>query len=273
MTRAAPFRNNLELASRYSEGLYAGALAVELWDALRGNRLAQPLIVTVDDKGTELPKRKINLHALVFTRGLKPTVTLRFDDPTRTFVPRRLTYPIIPQIIPPADEPNPGWRIRRTFFYPGATYGYASGATGVRGTLKYAAGGAPVRWARVEAYLGTDLVGRTHGDDRGEFLLLFEQGASGAGPLPTDITVDLQFYAAAAAPAPSVYASDRLADLPVETVGAAVLDDTDPDQVTYLPKPDAIALGETPPGTLHTFNPRQSVTVPLGRVESKVISI
>ena len=116
-------------------------------------------------------------------------------------------------------------------------------------------------------------MGRAHGDDRGEFLLLLQQQASGDGPLPSSISVDLQFYAAATAPPPSDYAIDRLHDLTVEAVGAAVGDDTDPAQITYLPKPDLVALGETPPPSLHTFPARAAVTVAVGRVESRAISL
>jgi hypothetical protein len=82
----------------------------------------------------------------------------------------------------------------------------------------------PVRWVRVEASVGGQVVGRAHGDDRGEFLLLLDSSAVGLSDLSSDLTaVVTVFGPAAPVPLPG---NDPLADLPIEVLLA------DPDDVS-----------------------------------------
>lgn len=171
-------------------------------------------------------------------------IVVRLLDPTRRFVPRRLSVPAPSLADVTADERTP--RACRPVLFPGAAYGVAAGATVVRGTVRWA-GGRPVQWARVAARTATPIevheddgtvsliqpvLGRAHGDDRGEFLLV-------VGPLPTDVAVTTSSTVAvevhvAARPEPaagdavySPFASrdDPLWHLPVEVVASLAPDD------------------------------------------------
>lgn len=164
-------------------------------------------------------------------------VVVRLVDPTRRFVPRRLSIPAPSLSDVDADERAP--RACRPALYPGAAYGVGAGATVVRGTVRWA-DGRPVQWARAAARTATPIevhdddgtvsfiqpvLGRAHGDDRGEFLLVI-------GPLPTDeavatsstVAVELHVAArpepAAGDPVDSPFGSrdDPLWHLPVEVV-------------------------------------------------------
>ncbi|MGH8932930.1 MAG: hypothetical protein ACRDZO_20485 [Egibacteraceae bacterium] len=131
-------------------------------------------------------------------------IVVRVVDPRRRYVPRRLSIPV-PDLATvlaaeaahdqdPAAALTP--RTCRPTLFPGAAYGVAAGATAVRGRVIWGAGGPPVQWARVAALTepieiraedGTvttvqPVLGRAHGDHRGEFLLVL-------GPLPTELAL------------------------------------------------------------------------------------
>jgi hypothetical protein len=126
-----------------------------------------------------------------------------------------------------------------------------------------------VRWVRVEAYAhdvnGTRiaLVGRTQGDDRGEFLLLISPDASGPGPL--DLTGGLSLIVDVSAPpvapgvSPSVQAADPLWDLPVETTNGpgpadpVSLGETIPAGSTLVSRTESFALGRCMTGQIAPF--------------------
>lgn len=221
------------------------------------------------------------LHALVYRKGLyrKPPgggpalVTLRFLSPDRRFVPRRLRLELLdPAPIVAADEADPdagdpaqlGFpsRVRSVTLWPGAAYDVAAASTGLRGRVRSRADGSPVRWARVVAFADAagepnlDVeVGRAHGDDRGEFLLLLDATAGGIGPFkPTlAVTAHVFVFAAAAIPLATVEqrANDPLWDLPIEAV-------TTPD------RSDDLLRGEKlPPG--FTLQASRAIDFPLGQ--------
>jgi len=118
----------------------------------------------------------------------------------RRFVPRRISFPVLTQA---AAELGAGaLRVRRPVLFPGAAYDIDAGLTGVRGRVVQ--GAAAVRWARVAATLpgGTRVVGRGHGDDRGEFLLLLSPAAGSVGELVDPFTVRITVTCRPAAPVP-----------------------------------------------------------------------
>jgi hypothetical protein len=249
------------LPSRFSEGVKHLALGLEPMDAQLQQRIAQGIEVAFDTAPLKLPRPPIDhhrtgLHVVLYDRKLKSPVDLRFFDSARRFVPRRLRIPIF--LTRDAADAQPfSRRVRRPFMFPGAGYDATGGATGLRGRVMR--GGAPMRWARVEARLigGGVLVGRAHGDDRGEFLLLIGTKASPHGdlnaPLQLDVTV-LGRAAVATPPTPDTPKIDPLWDLPLEPVAAPG-------------EPDPVSAGESRPRD-YTAQVITQVDLILGRVLS-----
>jgi hypothetical protein len=103
--------------------------------------------------------------------------------------------------------------------FPGAAYHAPPTATGVRG--RALRGQEPLRWARVEARLNgaADPVGRAHGDERGEFLLLLASAAAGPGDLQPTLDATVAVFGPEEAPEPPTGppgAVDPLWGLPLE---------------------------------------------------------
>jgi hypothetical protein len=214
--------------------------------------VALPIEVTLDGDpslGTlpAIPRHNSCRHALVFKAGkpgMKPPVVVRMFDPRRRFAPRRISYPT------PVDIKTSSPRVRRPALYPGAAYDVGATATGLRGRVTWNqpdAGEVPARWVRVEAAISGQVVGRAHGDDRGEFLLLLDSAASGIGGLPLTLTAQVTVFGP---PAPGPVSDDPLGDLPVETLAA------DPDDVSPGDK--------LPPGYASTPHSSRAVHFPLG---------
>ena len=164
-------------------------LGLEPVDAVRGSRLSHPVSISLE--GLQGRLRLISRHAsgrftLLADPSLGTPLDLLIGDPRRRWVPRRLSVPL-----PPAA------RLLRPSLYPGAAYDVAETATGLRGRV--VRGGSPVPWVRVEARLeGTSpVVGRAHGDDRGEFLLLLDRTASPLPELSDPVRVEISVFAAA----------------------------------------------------------------------------
>lgn len=175
--------------------------------------------------------------------GLGKRVDLRLIDPQKRYMPRRLRFPILDRVeaereLPPDQRFSR--KVRRPVLFPGPAYQVNGSATGLRGRVTQ--GGRPVRWSRIEATMPfTNVrVGRAHGDDKGEFLLLIEPIASPLGgnlrdPLPIRVTV----FIPAVPPDPSspdLPQLDPLWDLPLEEASAPGA----PDPVT---SGDAIPIG------------------------------
>jgi hypothetical protein len=142
--------------------------------------------------------------------------------------------------------------------FPGAAYDVSVTATGVRGRVLR--NNLPMRWARVEARLAGSnvIVGRAHGDDRGEFLLLIGSEAIPGAVLPTALDVDVAIFGPAAVPVPATPGLpeiDPLWDLPLESAsapGAA----------------DPVLAGETLPAG-YTATVSRTLSLALGRLASE----
>jgi len=213
---------NKFLPERFVERIDRLMLGIEPLDALRAGRIVHPIDVTLDGRPVKIPRHDSCRHALLFKPGIKTPIVIRMSDRRRRFVPRRISYPV------PADIETPSPRVRRPALYPGAAYDVGNSFTGMRGRVTWSASAAdetPVRWVRVEARIGGRLVGRAHGDDRGEFLLLLDSSATGFGALPEKLELAAQVTVFGRAPG-QVSMQDPLADLPVEILAG------DPDDVS-----------------------------------------
>lgn len=229
------------LPENYVESVRRLALGLEPLDALRGCRVGHPVRVDLvgaqgfGPRGSRAPYRhdvaagdprpavsrhESCLHALLYHPALAVQAELVVYDHGRRYVPRRLRVPLVPA--GEADARPAEHRVRRPALFPGAAYDADATATGLRGRVLR--GGAPMAWARVEARMPTSnaLVGRAHGDDRGEFLLLLWPGAAPFGDLSDPLEVRVVVYGPAVAqptaPVPPGKAS--FAFLPVEEVPA-----------------------------------------------------
>ncbi|HTN87084.1 MAG TPA: hypothetical protein VL242_25470 [Sorangium sp.] len=229
------------------------ALGLELIDAARGGRVALPIGAAIekrtpsrgsfaDELAPAVDRHGSCLFALVFdltgkrpTRGApRPSVTVRLTSRDRRFVPRRLRFELADPVELDPSEPGPDHaaierlraaRSRRVALLPGAAYDAPGSSTGLRGRVLR--GGAAVRWARVEARsvlpsgAQGPVIGRAHGDDRGEFFLLL--GASPGPAAAASLSLPVEVTAFAPPPAPPPTAAQRrdpLWDLPVEPVTA-----------------------------------------------------
>lgn len=281
------------LPSRFVENVRHLALGLEPIDAERGTRIAHPMRVVFDEEMEGLRRPEVTRHdscrhVLLYSPGLADQVQLRFfeDDRqfvprvvprrfagdwgsqirggTRRFVPRRIRFPILTQS--DAEQGSHELRVRRPFMFPGAAYDVAAGMTGLRGRVER--DGLVVRWARITATLldGETLVGRAHGDDRGEFLLVVSTAAGAIGELADPLTVRIRVSAPATNPLPvdaDEPIRDPLWDLPVEV--AAALDPGNPEL-------DDVSRGMALPSG-YTATVIREVDLRLGRIESATTAI
>jgi hypothetical protein len=205
--------------------------------------------------GPPLDRHDSNLFALRYQKGVKTILDLRFFDALerhyhphqdrRRIVPRRLRIPLLTlNDVETQEQINPkgfARRIRRPYFFPGAAYGLELTATALRASVQR--NGQPLRWCRAEARIPgkAPVVGRAHGDDRGEFLLLIairaaEFRALGLDPVligadetrPHEVALEVKIFGPAVAPVPSssdLPTRDPLWDLPLETLALPGNDD------------------------------------------------
>jgi hypothetical protein len=284
----------LSLPAGYSAvGAHPHELAIgfEPLDALRGGRVGTPLRFEIegplplhpaDEKATYRraigrgPLRPVIgrhdscLFALLYHQTQPysqppqqpmPTpdvVNLRIYDHRRRFVPRRFALPVPPLV----SETNPpiAQRVRRPWLFPGAACDLSARSTGIRARVTRM--GEPLRWARIEARLeggGMPLVGRAHGDDRGEFLLVLDPAAAPATELVDPLPVRVTAFAPASAlvPMPADLPSlDFLWDLPLEVLPAPGA-------------PDPVSTGaQLPAGYVETPSSSRLVPFRLGRLIS-----
>jgi hypothetical protein len=263
---------NQFLSSRYVEHVERLALGLEPLDAGRLTRIGAPFRVTFDTAPFGLPRPPIERHdsclyVLRYTPTLTGPVELRFFDAPqflyqpeqdrRRFVPRRLRIPLLP--IATVDTFPSSHRVRRPFLFPGAAYESSATATGLRGRVERQ--NVPVRWARIEARLpgSSFVIGRAHGDDRGEFLLLLRSEASSIGELSNPLPIEVTVYAPNTTPVPSapdLPARDPLWDLPIEETPAPGA-------------PDPVSAGEAQP-TGYVAKATTTVNVILGKLRSDI---
>jgi hypothetical protein len=222
------------LDSRFATHVHRLALGLEPIDAARRLRVSHRLRISLESTGAELPpvvRHSSCLYALVHAVGVDTPVDVRIEDPTRRLVPRRLRIPFpslsAVEAAEQADADVPtSERARRPFLFPGAAYDAPATATALR--ARVLRGGAPLRWARVEARSQGTLIGRAHGDDRGEFLLVLGPELGNLVTLVSPLAVDVRVVGPKPAPAPPPVITDPLWDLPVETLPAAGT----PDQIS-----------------------------------------
>ncbi len=184
---------NGSLTSGYHELRHQLLLGLEPVDVMRGGRLSHGVDISLE--GGSRVRRPIQCHSsgrhiLLVDPKLGDPIDLRIADPRRRWVPRRLSVPL------PASV-----RLLRPALYPGAAYNVAETATGLRGRVVRAGDLSPVPWVRAEARLldseGQPIgppVGRAHGDDRGELLLLLDSLASPLPELADPIEVEITIF-------------------------------------------------------------------------------
>jgi hypothetical protein len=256
---------NTVLADQYLERVTRLALGLETIDSCRGGRISDQIRVTVDSPLgiASIPRHDSCLHALVYSPEVRSPVTLRLLSPDRHFVPRRLEIPIgteadaIAGLLP---APRRTWR---PHLFPGAAYDISASATGVRGRVVWEDTGDPVRFARIVGFYGAQQIGRAHGDDRGEFLLVLGVDTADGDDLPLanpptmPPSLDLLLTIVAPNLRPAPDPEDELWGLPLEVAAGPGL-------------PDPVSLGEQLPDTYR--NPGRvlvrGVNVPLGRITS-----
>jgi hypothetical protein len=264
---------NQFLPAPFAERIDRLMLGIESLDALRATRIAMAIDVVLDGVPSaaapfgaaapdwprlfgvpdaigglrRIPRHNSCRHALLFKPGMKSPVTIRLFDRERRYAPRRISYPV------PADILSAAPRVRRPALFPGAAYDVSATSTGLRGRVTWRQSPHdefPVRWVRVEATNDGPVVGRAHGDERGEFLLLLNCDAGGLGDLPKPLTVQVTVVGPPVAP--PLPPGDPLGDLPLETL---------------LADPDTISAGETlPPGYVSTLLSSRPVVFELGRL-------
>jgi hypothetical protein len=252
---------NLVLPEQFDERIDRLARGLEPIDVLRSERIAAPIEIARDGAPGAAsgpfadpigPLRRITRHSscryvVLYRPGMKTKINLRFFDPHRRFVPRRISYTI------PANINTPSPRVRRPAFFPGAGYDVSQTATGMRGRVTWKQSNSneiPARWVRVEASVNGQIVGRAHGDDRGEFLLILDCTAGGQGELPNPLDVLVTVFGPPAVkPIPK---DDPIGDLPLEVLTG------DPDDVSPGVK--------RPPQYAATAHSSRSVTFEFGTI-------
>ncbi len=256
------------------------AIGLEPRDAVSQTRIARPLDVAVDgapDFDIDAPPwpepsavaglPRLTRHGsgrfvLFYGPTVRTPVTVRLVPRERRYVPRRLEVDIVSegQVLAAEalgnDVPTTS-RTWRPLLFPGAGYDLAETATGVRGTVTDA--GKPVRWARIEASANGRVIGRAHGDDRGEFLLVLGQNTGAVGDLASPLAVTITVLARN--PALPEKENDALADLQVETVAAPGV------------SPDDVSAGITPPDHYVQVAQLPDHPLTLGRLSSVPIAV
>ena len=266
------------------------ALGLEPVDAIRQARVPPPLLALCETATTPeeldrlrrdgelrtlaLPalRRSASCRFLLLYKEMvydsaRPWIDLRLVEGRglygpRRFVPRRLRIPLVAPSLADLDHAR---LVRRPGLFPGAEYPIHDTATTLRGRVER--NGAPMRWARVEAYLplpggaippatSTAVIAVAHGDDRGEFLLVVpSQVTAGAATLAA--TVCVRAWGPATAPQPPSPAVERVDphwDLPIEELG-------------FGPAGASMTAGLQRPAH-YTQSTARRVTLPLGRATS-----
>lgn len=207
------------------------------------------------------------------------SVVVRLHDPWRRYVSRRFDLPIwtFAEVTASEEQPFDGpaphgpfipaaSRLLRPWLLPGSAYAAPRGTTGLRGRL--ARDGQPVPWPRVEALgPGDVIVGRAHGDERGEFLVFVTETETLVPPLSTlDIRLVLYGPPPAAAGDGSgpgaLPADDPLAGLPLEPVTRS----QSPPVPGDLDNP--LLRGQTVPATYLRQSLQQPLEIEIGRVRA-----
>jgi hypothetical protein len=263
----------------FDDLVYRLALGLEPRDGVSGTRIARRVDIAVDgapdfdydvgpwpEQSPVAGLRLLRRHGsgrfvLVYDRTVRTPVTVRLVPRDRRYVPRKLKFAIKSEadVLTAEDAGNDiptTSRAWRPVLFPGAGYDVPDTATGVRGLVRKA--GEPIRWTRVEATIGPRVIGRAHGDDRGEFLLVLGQNTGAVGDLVSPLAVTITVYARN--PALALDKKDALSDLPVETAaGPGVV-------------PDDVSAGITLP-SLYVQVAQLNPLLTLGRLTSVPIAV
>ena len=161
------------------------ALAVECIDATTERVVTAPVDITrefdpprppsAQGAGTGLVEHGPGRVMMVHGRRSPTIVTVRMTDPTRQFVPRRLTIPLwsLAEVSHGSHFVPAASRLLQPWLLPGSGYPLVRGTTALRGRVE--TNGAAVRWPRIAAQdLKKNPVGWAHGDERGEFVLVLD---------------------------------------------------------------------------------------------------
>ncbi len=250
------------LPTRYDADVYRLALGIEPIDAARGLRVSHALEISLEGSAGVLavPRHATGLYAVIYADDIGTPLDVRIDDPARRFVPRRLrvTIATLAQVLAADDAGTPipaASRACRPFLFPGAAYDLAGTATALRGSV--VRGGKPMRWARVEARVGGQVIGRAHGDDRGEFLLVLGVDTTNLGDVVAPLNVSVTVTGPLPAPSPPL--PDPLWDLPLEVLPAAGAPDPvstgDEAPAAYVPGSSVSRTVALTPGRLTSAQP------------------
>jgi hypothetical protein len=248
---------NIFLPSVFDERIHRLALGLEPHDAVSDGRIARPVVVEQEAAAgrTQLRRHGSGRFILLYEPVVKGPVAVRLVPRNRRYVPRRMSFDISSeQAVLFAERAGNGVpalrRSWRPLLFPGATYDLAGSATTIRGRVVHL--GAPIRWTRVVAALNGAVIGRAHGDDRGEFLLVLGI-TDNLGDLPPELTVTIRVYGRV--PALPVDPADPLGDLEPEIAAAAGM-------------VDRVSLGTQLPNNYGLLAERDDVLVPFGRLTS-----
>lgn len=256
--------------------LHRLALALEVRDALTSRPVTAPVAVHRERPGRPFTGdvTRGGRFLLLFGPGTGAEAWLRITDATRQVVPRRFHLPLwsLTEVEAADLEDSHGQplgpyipalsRALRVWLWPGSAGWAGPGFTVIRGRV--ARGTQPVRWPRIAARgPGGVIVGRAHGDDRGEFLLPVTGAGTMPPPFPSQLTVDLLAYARGPGgpppPTPEELALDPLADLPVEEVPHAPAPPLPPDLDNPLLRGESL-----PPSYVVSTAPVTTVAVDIG---------
>jgi len=255
------------VAESYTERIDKLAVGFEPLDPLLGGRLTRPVRMEVEG---EAPRAAIDrhhscLHVLLYQPSLKDTVVVRVWEASRWYVPRRMRIPLLTAAeaeLRQITQKTVAHRVRRPVLFPGAAYDANGSSTGLRGRV-VRGDGSPVRWARIEARLpaGNVLVGRAHGDDRGEFFLLLAAPPPPATDLTDPLNVRVTAFGRLVPPVP----------VPPDLPGEDPWWDLPEEQLAAPGDPDPAAAGEVmPAGWASTAASTRIIPFRLGRVLSGV---
>lgn len=259
------------------------ALGIEFEDVLRAAELVYPVRAEIEyllphqspqpkrfygfrAQGSKAPyallRDSSGRYSLVYYPGIQEQLDLRIYDYDRYYIPRRLRIPLLTLAEVLTIEANEVaeyfvGRLRTIVMFPGAAYHSQSRQTGIRGRV--IRDEKPMRWAYVEAIdlTSNQVIARTRGDDRGEFLMLLPSHALQASDLSASFDVRISVAGPATAPlppTPDFAAQDSFWDLPLEQVPAAGL-------------PDNVSNGESLPSDYVTApSAVRTVSFQIGRV-------
>jgi len=285
------------LPTRYDELITRLAFGVEPIDAQHGGRVTGPLRITfdecprplhkwrpfppgvlLDDVLPRMERHMSGRYARRYERGTPTQIRLRIGDLRRRYVPRRFVVSIPTETAVAAAEANPAVpdigvvvRVAQLHLHPGANADITGGVTAIRGQL-HRVDGSPVPWARVQANrTGTgEQFGFTHGDERGEFLLVLTAPPDTVGMPADPVSVEL---VVGVAPTPPVPPADPLVPSvdPIWQLFEEPL--TLPVPAPVPPGTGTVADGRTFPATFATTTFAGPYLVPVGQIRSAVLTL